>query len=581
MFSELEFLVPPVEAGDFDIYVFSRKHKELFGRVLSSVCDDFDYKLKANMNDQGVISFEIVRNELDVSKLTDELLSRQFFNNDHYSLDKLCGQPLVYQKTLYQLIPGLFELNSGAHIEIGSFDFSLYFLKRKSEQKDIDTFLHRNYNSEARRRWLDNNNGIRIYRDNFRVRPYGEIGRASWDWLGLGRRQAEDPSALRTGRWKVTPSNISGIINISRISNIGLEDKSSREGIQENDTFTLFCSVIESIIREFERDRSSLYREIFLSHGDSNPVPSDEHLNQKQEEDAEKLAKKIFENIKKENKEVQDDSSRLALALLKEKARTREIDDRLEDMKKENSLLRVFASSGITIASFTHELDSLNAKLGGRFDQLETLIRAYYDLDSQERSNIAEFKDPFKRIKMLRKDDERVKNWIKYSLRSIRKDKRKRVKINIKTYLENLRDDWGATLDERQVTFNVFVDENIISMKAYEIDLDCIFNNLIINSADAFKRNGFSGERKIQIEAMSNSTHIIFKYNDTGPGLSADILVPTDIFKPTFTTKTNHLGEQIGTGLGMWLVEKTVEEYSGKVLLNRSTGFSITMELKA
>ncbi|MGN5190684.1 ATP-binding protein [Aeromonas veronii] len=581
VFSELEFLVPPVEAGGFDIYVFSRKYKELFGRVLSSVCDDFDYKLKANMNDQGVISFEIFRNELDVSKLTDELLSRQFFNNEHYSLDKLCGQPLVYQKTLYQLIPGLFELNSRAHMEIGAFNFYLYFLKRKSEQKDIDTFLHRNYNSEARRRWLDNNNGIRIYRDNFRVRPYGEIGRASWDWLGLGRRQAEDPSALRTGRWKVTPSNISGIINISRISNIGLEDKSSREGIQENDTFTLFCSVIESIIREFERDRSSLYREIFLSHGDNNPVPSDEHLNQKQEEDAEKLAKKIFENIKKENKEVQDDSSRLALALLKEKARTREIDDRLEDMKKENSLLRVFASSGITIASFTHELDSLNAKLGGRFDQLETLIRAYYDLDSQERSNIAEFKDPFKRIKMLRKDDERVKNWIKYSLRSIRKDKRKRVKINIKTYLENLRDEWGATLDERQVTFNVFVDENIISMKAYEIDLDCIFNNLIINSADAFKRNGFSGERKIQIEAMSNSTHIIFEYKDTGPGLSADILVPTDIFKPTFTTKTNNLGEQIGTGLGMWLVEKTVEEYSGKVVLNRSTGFSITMELKA
>ncbi|WP_445495089.1 ATP-binding protein [Pseudomonas sp. 8(2025)] len=580
IFSELESLVPPVEAGGFDVFVYSQRQKSEFGQVLPSICDDYDYKLSASMDQDGIITFDAIRKEIDTERLKDEVLARPFFKNPMYTRESLLGHPLKYSKSLYELIPGLKEHNSSAHKLIGKFNFTLYFLKRTSDQKSTEMFFHRTYNSDARKRWLEHNNGIRIYRDNFRVRPYGEIGKASWDWLGLGRRQAEDPSALRSGRWKVTPNNISGVINISRINNLGLEDKSSREGIQENESFGLFKSIIEALVKEFEKDRSALYREFYLYSLEKKRVPTDEELDPKQEEDAEKLAQKIFENIKKEHNETQDDSTKLALALLKEKARTREIDDRLEDMKKENSLLRVFASSGITIASFTHELDSLNARLGNRFDQLATLILAYSDMDKNARLTIQDFKNPFKRIEMLKRDDERVKNWIKYSLRTIRKDKRKRVKINIKTYLENLRDEWTSTLEDRQVFLDVQVNDKALSLRAYEIDLDCIFNNLIINSADAFKRPGFSGRRNISIKAESKNEKIYFSYNDTGPGLSKDILDPQDIFRPTFTTKTNNLGEETGTGLGMWLIEKTVEEYGGRATLGQEDGFALFMELK-
>ncbi|MBP5060173.1 ATP-binding protein [Pseudomonas chlororaphis] len=264
IYSELESLVPPVEAGSFDVFVYSRRFKDEFGQVLPSICEDYDYKLTAKMDTDGVITLEAIRQEIEPTKLSEQLLARPFFNAAAYSKQKLCGEPLKYKKTLYQLIPGLNETNSSAHTLIGEFNFTLYFLKRTSDQKNTDMFLHRSYNGDARKRWLAHNNGIRIYRDNFRVRPYGEIGKASWDWLGLGRRQAEDPSALRSGRWRVAPHNISGIINISRLNNFGLEDKSSREGIQENDTFGLFRSIIEALIKEFEVDRSSLYREIYL-----------------------------------------------------------------------------------------------------------------------------------------------------------------------------------------------------------------------------------------------------------------------------------------------------------------------------
>lgn len=585
IYQELESLVPPVDAGDFRVFLFSKRYVEDFGCVEPSVCEDFDYKLTASMDDEGQIEFVIIRNEMDPQKVRDGFLQREFFKSEKYQENKLFGEEYRYSKSLYQLIPGLESSNNDAHEKLGCFSFVLYFLKRTSDTVDAGVYMQRPINA-ARRQWLDNNNGIRIYRDNFRVRPYGDIGKASWDWLGLGRRQSEDPSAPRTGKWRVSPRNISGAINISRMSNLGLEDKSSREGIRENETFQLFCNVIENIIKEFELDRSSIFKEAYLDHKERQKTPSDEQFNQQEEADAEEIAQKIFEDLKKDpvasdaEPEFESNETKLALALLKEKARAREIDDRLEEMKKENSLLRVFASSGITIASFTHELDSLNAKLGGRFDSLERLIYGYADLDFLTRNNLPEHKDPFVRIKMLKRDDERVKNWIKYSLRTIRKDKRKRVKINIKSYLENLRDEWNCTLLERQVSLSVSAESQDVSIRAYEIDLDCIFNNLIINSADAFKRPGFSGHREIKVSAHAAGDKLIFLYQDTGPGLAESISNPLDIFKPTFTTKINSAGEEVGTGLGMWLVEKTLEEYGGAAKIISGTGFTIEMEMR-
>ncbi len=580
IFRELESLVPASDTSDFSVYLFSQRHKDRFGIIEPSICDDYDYKLTADMGEDGVCHIAISRNEIDPEKIPDTLLRRKFFREDRYRYERLFKEPYEYKRTFAQLVPGLIDLDEDAHKAIGSFRLVFYFLKRVSDSVDTATFLHRSFDSASRKRWLNNNSGIRIYRDNFRVRPYGEIGKSSWDWLGLGRRQADDPSALRSGRWKVPPSNISGIIKISRLNNLGLEDKSSREGILENDAFALFRSVIESLVKEFEQDRGGLYKEIYKDFLSRKKTPTDDELKPSEEIDAEKIAQKIFDELKKENKTVEQDKDKLALALLKEKARGREIDDRLEDMKKENSLLRVFASSGITIAAFTHELDSLNAKLGGRFEQLEKVFTQYLELSGTSRELVPDHKNPFRRIEILKRDDERVKNWIKYSLRSIRKDKRNRKVVSLKPYLENLRDEWNSTLLERQVYLDVAAGTEDLSIKCFEIDLDCIFNNLIINSIDAFKRRGFAGERRIRIHAGSITGGVSFTYRDSGPGLSESILNPMDIFIPTFTTKKNKHGVDVGTGMGMWLVKSTLEEYSGKAELLNENGFSMRMEMK-
>ena len=72
-----------------------------------------------------------------------------------------------------------------------------------------------------------------------------------------------------------------------------------------------------------------------------------------------------------------------------------------------------------------------------------------------------------------------------------------------------------------------------------------------------------------------------FIYTDSGPGLSKDIVDPDWIFEPHNTTKKDvHTGEDIGTGLGMWLVKSLIEENNGTVnFINDITGFGLLIKL--
>lgn len=69
-------------------------------------------------------------------------------------------------------------------------------------------------------------------------------------------------------------------------------------------------------------------------------------------------------------------------------------------------------------------------------------------------------------------------------------------------------------------------------MRAFEIDFDSIFYNLISNSIEAFIRLREERERVIEISVKTTENNIVCTYRDSGPGLSADITNPYDIFQP-------------------------------------------------
>ena len=143
------------------------------------------------------------------------------------------------------------------------------------------------------------------------------------------------------------------------------------------------------------------------------------------------------------------------------------------------------------------------------------------------------------------------------------------------TYIDSLERIWTPLLSRRNIKLIINKGNFLeVRFKGHEIDLDGIFNNLIVNSVDAFKRDDSSSIREIKISFSINFNDkigISSIYEDSGPGLLDEILEPNKIFQPFYTTKRDEkTGEKIGTGLGMWIVKSNVDGYNGDVEILRS-----------
>jgi len=572
VFSDLEVLIPPEENNDFQIYLFSSLSPEKYGIIPSVLCDDFDYKVIAKADDNQKIKIQIIRNEYDIEKIPPDFFKRKNLVKYPYRLEDFRKGEWNIEKTFSELMPGYKEIDKDFVFKaIGQFTFSFYFLKRV-KSPDAEKFFHRDNPFQFRKNWLNKFGGVKLFRDNFRVRPYGEIKDVSFDWLGLGMRKAASPAGIgkKNGGYRVEPDNVTGAISISRLANIDFEDKSSREGLQENKTFIIFKQLIVSIINLFEEDRAYIAREM--------AIYDDEKFSARRtREEAEKVAQRIYEESQKsqENSQEnfdandQDQQEKYILAELNAKK-----DVEIERLKEEQKLLRGMASGGIVLAAFTHDLSKLNNRLNSRVDKVKKLLiekipESYYQ-------GLEERKNPYILLERIKSQDIKMQNWLNFSLGAARKDKRKRNQLFLAKYFQEFKNDWESVLKERNIELSIKNIENI-NLRIFEIDMDSIFNNLLVNSIDAFNKSTEHRNRIITVEAKETSKEILLIYKDSGPGLSKDIIDPEIIFKPLFTTQRNpDSGEEIGTGLGMWIIKSVVEENDGKTnLLYPKEGFSL------
>ena len=95
------------------------------------------------------------------------------------------------------------------------------------------------------KKWLEDQTGIRVYRDHVRVFNYGE---GSDDWLGLNLRRINTPG----GRFGT--NSLVAAVNLELELSIGLKEKTNREGFDHNEAYWRFQQIILSIFDRFEHE---------------------------------------------------------------------------------------------------------------------------------------------------------------------------------------------------------------------------------------------------------------------------------------------------------------------------------------
>jgi signal transduction histidine kinase len=582
LFGNLEMLLPPKEQSDFKINLFSLNNIDLFGEVKTAYYDDYDYKVEATYFDgeNKNLEIKITRNELDIDAIENrysEVFNYEPMKVFPYRLEDLKAKTITLNKTLDTVLSS--EVDKELIDKVGEFKFSFYFLKNTiSDDKadgDLKKYPYKNFVSGTRKAWLKKFGGIKMFRDDFRIRPYGENGQ---DWLKLGERQSQSPGGpgQKLGGYRIRPNQIAGTVNISRIHNLSFQDKSGREGIIENDVFELFNNILREVISFFEKDRNVIMfhlSELFKKNNE------EAEAKRKAQEEADRIKKEQEESEanqgqKDENNDNKKSSEREKTLAAGVDILTKEIESKDDEIR----LLRSLASVGLIISSFAHEVKSLRSRLIPRSTFL--LRELSNHINESDLNNIDKDDNPFYMIRLMQDEDTKLKHWLDYSLNTLKRDKRERTNLDLTDYFERFKSTWSKALAQRNISvvLNGERDKGFV-IRAFEVDMDSIFNNLLSNSMNALK--GFSKEQKtISIswkKADENNIEIIF--SDNGKGLDTQYQEnPDEIFNLNESSKMDKKGNVIGTGLGLYIVKSIIEEYNNSSI--SIIGFTKGLQLK-
>lgn len=94
------------------------------------------------------------------------------------------------------------------------------------------------------RRLLNDVNGIGVYRNGFRIRPLGD---ADFDWLKLNEQRVQNPSL------KIGSNQVVGYVHVESEEISGLEEKSARDGLKNNDAYESLKKITCAVIGELEQ----------------------------------------------------------------------------------------------------------------------------------------------------------------------------------------------------------------------------------------------------------------------------------------------------------------------------------------
>lgn len=99
------------------------------------------------------------------------------------------------------------------------------------------------------RAWLHEWSGVSVYRDGFRVWPYGE---PHDDWLRLDQRRVNNPVI------RLSNNQVVGFVEITSDRNPELRDQTNREGLIHNDSFNGLQRFVLYAMQLLEAERQSL-----------------------------------------------------------------------------------------------------------------------------------------------------------------------------------------------------------------------------------------------------------------------------------------------------------------------------------
>ncbi|NGF56799.1 ATP-binding protein [Parapedobacter sp. SGR-10] len=393
--------------------------------------------------------------------------------------------------------------------------------------------------------------GLKLYRNGFRVLPYGEQGD---DWLGL------DKSNNRNIILAQHPNrNFFGFVELEDKSG-DFEETSSREGLIENE-------YLKELVNFVYRSLTSAVMKVSELRG-RKVTASQKGFTKREEDPSEKVDRgleKIQDFFESEDDSNEEDSSHSSNYEKKERAKQifeelkqarNEEKQKTQSLIDENNMLRILAGLGLVIGEFVHEVQRF---LPG------------FDADIRFLKNaVKDYKEIYERTELLETNVKSFTAYTSYFDKAISRNVHRELEpIELRDVVRSFETVIKNDLKRAGTQFvpPVFDGYDLFTVPMHPSEWASILFNLYTNSKKAIKRAKSDG--KIFIKCGRDENIVFLEFSDNGDGITKEN--EENIFNAFYTTSTvaNHTVDDAtaltGTGLGLKIVKDIIEFYNGEI----------------
>ena len=420
--------------------------------------------------------------------------------------------------------------------------------------------------------------GIRLYRNGFRVVPYGEPGN---DWLRLDQIYAQRGVTLSP----VANRNFFGVVEVTDPEGIQFEEHTSREGLIETEAFReltgLATSVLVTAATRINEDRGRK-----TSAGGATQRKSIDMLDKLR--NAARLAYAAEEagrdSPSKPTASIEQHTDGVDAAISNSESPSNLlqqtivlIEQQQAALADEAALLRLLATLGLTMSEFSHET-------GMTFEAVRMDFQAVFKSALDARTGDIAFAVQAERARVMLARLDALTAYLNElaSARSVRQ----LAPVSVSKAIQDFENGVNRLAEKANVTIDVVTpDYDPLFTKPMHIaEVSSILLNLFSNSLKALRRS--EGERCIQVQAeRDGEDFVLIRFSDSGDGIPVahrekvfDLFFTTRIAAPATATTAEQFS---GTGLGLWIVHQIISKAGGDVeVVDPPSGFSTCLEVR-
>lgn len=420
------------------------------------------------------------------------------------------------------------DVNYTALDTVGPFDFELFWFNRAILRKHKSTGEY-----DALRNLLDQWMGVRLYRDTFRVYPYGS---EDDDWLDL------DKQALRAKGYALNRIQLIGQVEIGRFSNPCLIDQTNREGLRQSPEEAILKETVQFAVERLRDEMNRITRE---QKDAKEPFITDETRTADLEKRMKATIRSIGKVVPEEHREAVQELELMREEFSRYAAEARE---RVADMEKDADQMLAMAGIGLMVEVVAHELtrsaeDALDILNGLKRKSVPEEIRQRLEGLRASMNSIS------KRLRILD------------PLSVTGRQRKERFKLN--ELVQEILDAHEVQFSRHEIDLCVFLPDKPVEVSAVKGMVVQVLENLISNSLywmDIEKQRKMSFKPALTIAVEDNPPRV--RFSDNGPGISKQY--KDRVFDLFFSLKDKSRRR----GLGLFIAKEAAEHNGGTLILD-------------